>query len=89
LKSSNSLKALKGGTMKNMLIFASLITVLLAASMAFPEEELEVGGYEQHPPGPLTEEQIGAGWGHRSMTFGGYDQSSGRHNSHGQDNATD
>lgn len=38
--------------------------------LATAQERPKVGGYEQLPPGPIPEEEIGAGWGHRSMTYG-------------------
>jgi len=53
------------------------IILLLTGSICFAGEELKVGGYEQHPPGSLTEQQIGTGWGHRSMTFGMMNMMSG------------
>lgn len=43
---------------------------LVKSTIAFAGYEHLVGGYAQYPPGPLSQEQIGAGWGHRSMTFG-------------------
>ncbi len=29
-----------------------------------------MGGYEQFHPNQVTENQIGSGWGHKSMTYG-------------------
>jgi hypothetical protein len=54
-----------------------IIVVACMVSFCFAEEKPSVGGYEQYPPGPLTEEQIGAGWGHRSMTYGMMNMMSG------------
>lgn len=34
------------------------------------QERPSVGGFEQIPPGQAQEGDIGAGWGHRSMTYG-------------------
>jgi len=56
--------------MKNSVGIVVMIFGCLATAISFADEESKVGGYEQYPPGPLTDEQIGAGWGHRSMTFG-------------------
>ncbi|PKN28716.1 MAG: hypothetical protein CVU64_11870 [Deltaproteobacteria bacterium HGW-Deltaproteobacteria-21] len=55
----------------NLLIIA--LASILAGVPAWAnahEHHPKVGGYEQLPPGPTQEEEIGAGWGHRSMTFG-------------------
>ena len=54
-----------------------LIVLVFSVTLASAKEELKVGGYEQYPSGPTTEEQIGAGWGHRSMTFGMMNMMSG------------
>jgi urease gamma subunit len=54
-----------------------LIVLVISVSLAFAKEAAKVGGYEQYPPGPTTEGQIGAGWGHRSMTFGMMNMMSG------------
>lgn len=50
--------------------FTVLVTLVFSFSLASAKEGAKVGGYEQYPSGPTTDEQIGAGWGHRSMTFG-------------------
>lgn len=59
--------------------FYVLATVAWLAAMgqAIAEDGPKVGGYEQYPPGPLSEPQIGAGWGHRSMTYGVMNMMSG------------
>jgi hypothetical protein len=57
--------------MKRTQLFSILL--LLAASapcLAAAQERPSVGGFEQIPPGELQEGDIGAGWGHRSMTYG-------------------
>ena len=53
---------------KRILIFAAII-VLVAGSLSFGKN-LNVGGFEQTPPDTKNDQLIGAGWGHRSMTFG-------------------
>lgn len=55
--------------MKKAFIIAAVIIGLNIRSTSFAGN-LKVGGYEQFPPNQVTENQIGAGWGHRSMTFG-------------------
>jgi hypothetical protein len=50
---------------------------LWAGSVAWAEHGSKVGGYEQYHPGALSEEQVGAGWGHRSMTYGMMNMMSG------------
>lgn len=50
---------------------------LALTGLAGAEDGPKVGGYEQYPPGPLSEAQIGAGWGHRSMTYGMMNMMSG------------
>lgn len=49
-----------------------VITACIAGSFAFAQEEEEpiVGGFKQYIKNNDIEGQIGAGWGHRSMTFG-------------------
>lgn len=54
----------------NFLIIALASMLAGVPSWAAAQERPKVGGYEQLPPGPIQEEEIGAGWGHRSMTFG-------------------
>jgi hypothetical protein len=63
--------------MRKGIWFTVLIVLVFSVSLAFAKGEAKVGGYEQYPPGPTTEEQIGAGWGHRSMTFGMMNMMSG------------
>ena len=63
--------------MRKGIWFTVLIVLVFRVSLAFGKEEAKVGGYEQYPPGPTTEGQIGAGWGHRSMTFGMMNMMSG------------
>ena len=54
---------------KNALtIFGTL--VFLLSSFAYAEDMPKVGGFPQIEPSENREEYIGAGWGHRSMTFG-------------------
>ena len=61
-----------------------LIVLVFSVSLASAKEGAKVGGYEQYPPGPTTDEQIGAGWGHRSMAFGMMNMMSGM-TAHGAD----
>lgn len=63
--------------MRKGIWFTVLIVLVFGVTLAFAKEEAKVGGYEQYPPGATTEEQIGAGWGHRSMTFGMMNMMSG------------
>jgi hypothetical protein len=49
-----------------MLLF-SAVFFLSSFSLA---DHLNIGGFQQMHPGEMPESQIGAGWGHRSMTFG-------------------
>ena len=62
---------------KKSISFTIFILLAISVFLAFGKEEAKVGGYEQYPPGSTTEEQIGAGWGHRSMTFGMMNMMSG------------
>jgi len=55
--------------MKKLMIIFVVIMGLLAGSPSFAKN-LNVGGFEQIPPSSKNHEHIGAGWGHRSMTFG-------------------
>jgi len=50
---------------------------LVSVGPSTAEEGPKVGGFEQYPPGHLTDAQIGAGWGHRSMTYGVMNMMSG------------
>ena len=54
---------------------ASLVSILIVLGLslgtfAYAEERPKVGGFEQIPPDEMGAQDIGAGWGHRSMTFG-------------------
>ena len=55
--------------MKKIFIFSVVIIGLNIGSTSFAQN-LKVGGYEQFHPNQVTENQIGAGWGHKSMTYG-------------------
>jgi hypothetical protein len=54
---------------------ASLVSILIALGLSlvtfsYAEQKPKVGGFEQIPPDEMGGQDIGAGWGHRSMTFG-------------------
>ena len=55
--------------MKKIFIIAAVIIGLNIGSTSFAKD-LNVGGYQQFHPNQVTENQIGAGWGHKSMTYG-------------------
>jgi len=55
--------------MKKVFIIAAVIIGLSIGSISLAEE-LNIGGYEQFHPNIVTEGNIGAGWGHKSMTYG-------------------
>lgn len=55
--------------MKKIFIIAAVIIGLNIGSTSFAGD-LKVGGYEQFHPNQVTDNQIGAGWGHKSMTYG-------------------
>jgi hypothetical protein len=55
--------------MKKVFIIAAVIIGLSIGSISFAGNQ-NVGGYEQFHPNQATENQIGAGWGHKSMTYG-------------------
>jgi hypothetical protein len=55
---------------RTLLITAALATVLYANTLTHAQERPKVGGFEQIPPGQAQEQDIGEGWGHRSMTYG-------------------
>jgi hypothetical protein len=55
--------------MKKIFIIAAVIIGLNIGSIVFAED-LKVGGYEQFHPNQVTDNHIGAGWGHKSMTYG-------------------
>jgi hypothetical protein len=54
------------------IFLVSIVFVLLALNPVFSadQERPRVGGFEQIPAGHGQEADIGAGWGHRSMTYG-------------------
>jgi hypothetical protein len=54
---------------------ASLVSILIVLGLSLgtfsnAEQRPKVGGFEQIPPDKMGGQDIGAGWGHRSMTFG-------------------
>jgi hypothetical protein len=54
---------------------ASLVSILIVLGLSlgtfsYAEQRPKVGGFEQIPPDEMGAQDIGAGWGHRSMTFG-------------------
>ena len=55
--------------MKKTFIIAVFIIGLNIGSTSFAGNP-NVGGYEQFHPNQVTENQIGSGWGHKSMTYG-------------------
>ena len=55
--------------MKRVLFIIFIIIGLSLVSSSFAGD-LNVGGFEQIHPGSKNQNHIGAGWGHRSMTFG-------------------
>ena len=55
--------------MKKIFIIAAVIIGLNIGSTSFAEHQ-KVGGYEQLHSNQVNEDQIGAGWGHKSMTYG-------------------
>jgi hypothetical protein len=63
--------------MKRGICLLLVVMAMMVGSGSSAQEDPKVGGYEQYPPGPLTDEQIGAGWGHRSMAFGMMNMMSG------------
>ncbi|PKN30138.1 MAG: hypothetical protein CVU64_04705 [Deltaproteobacteria bacterium HGW-Deltaproteobacteria-21] len=61
--------------MKTKRIFLFLLITMAMAlfqspALALAQERPQVGGFEQIPPGQHDDSAIGAGWGHRSMTYG-------------------
>jgi hypothetical protein len=57
--------------MKRVFIIMVLIAFIYGSfAFALEEEELTVGGFKQYTTDQITEGQIGAGWGHKSMTYG-------------------
>lgn len=55
---------------RNLAIIVCVLVMAGVPSLAAAQERPKVGGYEQLSPGSTPEEEIGAGWGHRSMTYG-------------------
>lgn len=51
-------------------IIGALVIALCVSPLSFAAEHPKVGGFEQFLPGESPEESIGAGWGHRSMSYG-------------------
>jgi hypothetical protein len=56
--------------MKKIFIISAVFFIGLCAGSTSFAQNLKVGGYEQLKPNQVTENQIGAGWGHKSMTYG-------------------
>ena len=55
--------------MKKVFIIAVVLISLNIGSSSFAQN-LNVGGYQQFQPNQVTDNHIGAGWGHKSMTYG-------------------
>ena len=55
--------------MERVFIIAAVIIGLNIGSTSFAGN-LNIGDYKQFQPNQVTENQIGAGWGHKSMTYG-------------------
>jgi hypothetical protein len=55
---------------KGVLSLLFVVVMLSSPNFCFSGEEPTVGGYPQHSPGALSNQQIGAGWGHQSMAYG-------------------
>jgi hypothetical protein len=53
-----------------LLLIMMVMSLFQRPAFSLAQERPEVGGFEQIPPGQGRESDIGAGWGHRSMTFG-------------------
>ena len=56
--------------MKTSLVSILIVLAFSLGSFSHAQQRPKVGGFEQIPPGKLGGQDIGAGWGHRSMTFG-------------------
>ena len=56
--------------MKKVFIILAFSLIGLGIGPSSFAGHLNVGGYEQFHPNQVTENQIGAGWGHKSMTYG-------------------
>ena len=55
--------------MKKIFIIA-VVTIALNIGFTSFAGNLKVGSYEQFHPNQVTDDHIGAGWGHKSMTYG-------------------
>lgn len=55
--------------MKKIFIIVAVIIGLNIGFTSFAKD-LNVGGFQQFHSNQITENQIGAGWGHKSMTYG-------------------
>jgi hypothetical protein len=56
--------------MKRVFIISAFFFIGLCAGSSSFAGSPNVGGYEQFQPNQVTGNQIGAGWGHKSMTYG-------------------
>jgi len=53
------------------MILSLLAAIVFSASFCLAQEHHpKVGGFEQLPPGERAQGDIGAGWGHQTMTYG-------------------
>ena len=55
--------------MKKIFIISAVVFGFYTVTTAFAGS-MNVGGYEQFQPNQATDNHIGAGWGHKSMTYG-------------------
>lgn len=56
--------------MKASFVRILIVLGLSLGTFSYADQRPKVGGFEQIPPGKIGGQDIGAGWGHRSMTFG-------------------
>lgn len=56
--------------MKKVLLLAVMMAWTFSAGFLLAQERPLVGGFEQLPSGNSGQDDIGEGWGHRSMTYG-------------------
>ena len=56
--------------MKTSFVSILIVLGLSLGTFSYAEQRPKVGGFEQIPPDKMGGQEIGAGWGHRSMTFG-------------------
>ena len=56
--------------MKACLVGMLIVLGLSLGTTSYAEQRPKVGGFEQIPPDEMGAQDIGAGWGNRSMTFG-------------------